>query len=79
MVDEAIVAKFMLAHFAFVDGTEPLVITLVALVLFFAVGLEKNKFGIRIIIWDCAIKLFDAHFVETALFVNEGSAFLVFE
>lgn len=79
VVDEAIVAKFLLTHFAFVDCAESLVIAFLALVLFFAVGLKKNKLGLRIIVWDRTIKLFDAHFVEATLFVNEGAALLIFE
>ena len=45
-VDEAIVAKFIFTHFAFVDGAESLVIAFMALVLFFAVGLKKNKLSL---------------------------------
>lgn len=78
-VDEAIVAKFLFTHFAFVDGTESLVIAFMALVLFFAVGLKKNKLGFRVIVRDSTIKLLDTSFVEAALFVNEGSALLIFE
>ena len=78
-VDETVVAKFMITNLAFVDGAESLVIAFMALVLFFAVGLKENKLGFRIVVRDSTIKLFDTHFVETTLFVNEGSTLLVFE